>query len=234
MKSRPILVLSTVSILASLAIAQAKTGSPAKSAAHAAAPTTQFDRNLIKNGNAETEGPDEKHVPDWPVLEGFTGVKYGSVSGEWDWGLSGCASCGKRYLHLAFEGSTHELSVSQAVDVSASAQDIDKADVASSLSAYLGAFLNSDSTSIVQASFLDSSGKELAKIETQPYSTKDLPKAERGSTGLVECKTSGQVPAGTRKIVITWKATATGDSGDYLALGDNLSLVLTKPKDPQQ
>jgi len=35
------------------------------------------------------------------------------------------------------------------------------------------------------------------------------------------------VPAGTRKVVFTWQAKAMGTSGDYEALGDNFSLVLT-------
>jgi hypothetical protein len=66
-----------------LVLAQAKKAPPA--------PASQLNRNLIQNGNAEAEGEDEKHVPRWPQQEGFTEVRYGSVSGEWDWGLSGCA-----------------------------------------------------------------------------------------------------------------------------------------------
>ena len=188
-----------------------------------------LNHNLVKNGNAEAQGQDEKHVPAWGEKDGFTESRYGGVGGEWDWGLSGCVSCGGRYLRLQFEGETHELSISQTVDLSSLAADIDKKLLSASVSAWLGGFLNSDTTGIVTASFQDASGAELARIETTPYDTKLLPKAEKGSTGLVECKASGAVPAGTRKIIYTWKATATGDSGDYLGLGDNFSLVLAKP-----
>jgi hypothetical protein len=196
---------------------------------HTPTPPMLLNHNLVKNGNAEAPGQDEKHVPAWGEREGFTGVRYGSVGGEWDWGLSGCAGCGGRYLRLQFEAETHELSVSQVVDISSLSADIDKKLLSASVSAYLGGFLNGDTTGTVTASFQDASGAELGRIETTPYDTKLLPKAERGSTGLVECKASGAVPAGTRKIIYTWKARATGDSGDYLGLGDNFSLVLAKP-----
>jgi hypothetical protein len=193
-----------------------------------AAPASQLNRNLIQNGDAEAEGEDEKHVPRWPQQEGFTEVRYGSVSGEWDWGLSGCAACGNRYLRLQFEGDTHELSVSQTIDVSSIATDIDKKTVTASISAYLGGFHDSDTTGQIIVSFQDASGSELGKIGTAAYDTKQLLKAEKGNAGLVPCEVSGQVPAGTRKIVYTWKASATGTSSDYLGLGDNFSLVLTE------
>ena len=195
----------------------------------ASAQASLLNHNLVKNGNAEAEGADDKHVPAWGEKEGFTEDSYGSVGSEWDSGLSGCAGCGNRYLRLQFESGTHELSISQTIDVSSLAADIDKKSVTASVSAYLGGFLNSDTTGVVTAYFQDASGAELGKIETTPYDTKQLPKAERGSTGLVQCQASGTVPAGTRKIVYTWKANAIGDSGDYLGLGDNFSLVLSKP-----
>ncbi len=195
----------------------------------AATPTTIFGRNLLKNGNAEVETNDSKKVPGWEAVEGLTVAKYGSVSGEWDWDLPGCSGCGKYYLRLQFEGTIHELATSQTVDVSSGAADIDHKPVTASVSAYLGGFRDSDKTGTVIASFQDGSGKELGTVETKPYDTKELPKAERGSTGLVQCQASAQVPVGTRKIIFTWKGKSTGESSDYLALGDNFSLVLTLP-----
>jgi len=195
--------------------------------------TTQFDRNLLKNGGGEIEGAESKDVANWKRIEGLTGAKYGSVSGEWDWGLSGCASCGTFYLRLQFDSSTQELSTSQTVDVGPSAAEIDKGNVTAKISAYLGGFLESDTSGTVSASFQDADGKELGKVETKPYETKTLPKPEKGSSGLTLCEASGAVPAGTRKIVYTWKASATGTSGDYLGLGDNFSLVLSLPKTAQ-
>lgn len=191
-------------------------------------PPSQLGHNLIKNGNAEVAGQDADHVPEWGQHGGFSEAEYGSTSGEWDWDLSGCASCGKHYFRLAFGQDTKELSVTQTIDVAAIAGEIDKKPLTASVSGWLGGFHDSDTTGQIIVSFQDAAGKELAKVETKPYDTKQLPKAERGDTGLVLCQSTGQVPSGTRKIVFTWKASATGDSGDHLGLGDNLSLILSE------
>ena len=202
----------------------------AKSVAAAKAPVTQFDRNLLQNPGAETRGKDDKDVRGWAKAEGLSDNEYGSVSGEWDWGLSGCSSCAKYYLRLEFGSGVHELVTSQTIDVAPSSAQIDKSGVTASISAYLGGFLKSATVATISASFQDAAGKELGRIETKPYDTSTLPKAQSGSTGLTLCEASGTVPVGTRKIVFTWKATASDDSGDYLGLGDNFSLVLSLPK----
>lgn len=220
----PCLAVMTLTLVSTIAGAQTKRPAPPTRM-----PASQFDHNLLKNGTAETEGKTIEDVPGWTKTEGLQLVKYGSQGSEWDWGLSGCPTCGDHYLRLAFGESVHELSTSQTIDLSASANEIDKQPVAAAISAYLGGFLNSSTTGQVMASFQDAAGKELGKIETTRYVTATLPKAESGSTGLVLCQASGRVPQGTRKIVFTWKADATDDSGDYLGLADNLSLVLTIP-----
>jgi hypothetical protein len=222
MKVHVLALAAAVCFVPTIASAQAKPAAPKAQTA----PTTQFDRNLLKNGSAEAEGKDEKQVPGWTLIDGLTENKYGSVSGEWDWGLSGCKGCGVRYLRLDFNSGTHELATSQTIDVTPSAKQIDGGDVTAAISAYLGGFLNSSTTATISASFQDATGKELGKIETKPYDTATLPKAERGSAALTECDASGAVPSGTRKIVFTWKAKALDDSGDYLGLGDNFSLTL--------
>ncbi|MGO8813578.1 MAG: hypothetical protein ACLQVG_02790 [Terriglobia bacterium] len=191
---------------------------------------SMFGRNLLKNGNVEADTEDNKKVPDWSPADGFTVAKYGSNSGEWDWGLSGCTGCDNYYVRLAFEGKAPAPSTSQTVDVSAAAAKIDQKIVTAAISAYLGGFQNADTTSTLTASFQDAAGKELGTLQTQPVNMTQLPKAERGSTGLRLCENSGPVPAGTKKIVFTWSAKTTGTSGDYLALGDNFSLVLNIPK----
>ncbi len=189
-----------------------------------------FSVNLLKNGTLEAATDDAKKVPDWKPADGFTVVSYGSVGSEWDWGLSGCPSCGKQYVRLQFGDTVHELSTSQIVDISAASSDIDKGNVTADASAWLGGFQDADTTSVIEVSFQDASGKELGKFATDPVDMTKLPKPERGSTSLVLCQKSATVPAGTRKIVFTWHAKATGDSGDFLALGDNFTLSLAKPK----
>jgi hypothetical protein len=205
----------------------------AKSAAPKAA-VSIFGRNLVKNGNAEAATEDSKKVPGWGSLEGFSVAEYGSVSGEWDWGLSGCAGCGKQYLRLEFEGTTHEKEISQTIDVTPASSDIDQNKVIAKAAVYLGAFHDADTTSQVTISFQDDAGKVLGEMATAPCDTKSLPKAERGSTGLAPYQAGHPVPSGTRKIVYAWKAKATGDSGSYIALGDNFSLELSVPPPPPQ
>jgi len=189
---------------------------------------TLFGRNLLKNGNAEASAPDQHKVPGgWQLMEEFTVATYGSVSGEWDWGLSGCADCGKSYVRLQFQDKK-EIATSQTADIASSAEAVDAGKVSATIQAFLGGFLESDTTSVISASFLDSKGAELGSMETDPIDVAKLPKATSGSTGLSPCQKTGIVPAGTRSIVFAWKARATGDSNSYIALGDNFSLVLTK------
>lgn len=220
-------------VLVALAITVLPGFSPLHSQKKTSAIATFWGHNLLKNGSAEASTDDPKNVPAWGRLEGFDVAAYGSEGGEWDWGLSGCATCGKQYLRLQFGEGTHELSVSQTVDASSGAAEIDKGLATAAFSAYLGGFRNSDTTGQLAVSFQDASGKELGTAASKPYSSAELPKAERGDTGLVLCPASALVPAGTRKIVFTWKGQATGDSGDYIALGDNFSLVLTVPPPPK-
>jgi hypothetical protein len=189
-----------------------------------------FDRNLLKNPNIELPITDPNKVPGWTDAKGLQQAVYGSVSGEWDWGLTGCTGCGKQYIRLDFEGTVHELSTSQTIDVASAADAIDKGKVTAATQAWLGAFHGADTTSTIDLSYQDAAGKELGKLATTPVDTNSLPKAQSGDTGLVLCQTKGAVPAGTRKILFTWHAKSTGESGQYLALGDNFSLVLTAPQ----
>jgi hypothetical protein len=63
----------------------------------------------------------------------------------------------------SLQGNTHELAVSQTIDVSSLAGDIDKKSVTATVSAYLGGFHDSDTTRQIIASFQDASGRELGK-----------------------------------------------------------------------
>jgi hypothetical protein len=189
-----------------------------------------FGINLLKNGALEAATEDNKKVPDWKSAPGFSVNDYGSVGSEWDTGLSGCAVCGTRYARLQFGDVVHELSTSQTIDVAPVSADIDKGNITATVSAWLGGFQNADTANLLEVSFQDAAGKELGKLATTPVDTAKLPKAERGGTSLVLSQISGAVPAGTRSIVFTWDGKASGVSGDYLALGDNFSLVLSKPQ----
>ena len=125
MKLCVIFAIVGLGISSPIAGGPSRTASPSKAVSPkkktATAPTTQLDRKLLKNRGGEAKGKDSKHVPDWQPADGLTEVKYGSVSGKWDWGLCGCATCGNRYPRLAFEVPRHELSTSRTIDVTQSA-----------------------------------------------------------------------------------------------------------------
>jgi hypothetical protein len=221
--SRTLLCLSLLScLLAGPVFAQTKT-KPAASQTK----VQIFDRNLLKNGNAEAAYVESKKVPSWPTVEGFSVAPYGSVSGEWDWGLSGCPSCGKQYLRLQFMDKK-ELSVTQTMDVAAAAEKIDAGKATARISAYLGGLVDGDTSGVISASFQDAAGKELATMATDPFDAAKLTKCERGSTGLTPVEKSAAVAAQTRKIVFTWtgQATATPIPTSALAIASRLSLHL--------
>ncbi|HWA61415.1 MAG TPA: hypothetical protein VG939_08570 [Caulobacteraceae bacterium] len=193
-----------------------------------AAPAT-FGANLLKNPSAET--PSEgAAVPGWsgpPTV--FDADDYGHQSGEWDWGLSGCAACGKRYFRLQFEGEQDQQpAAEQTVDLSGAAADIDAGKVRARISGELGGYRDSDTTAWVEAVFEDGAGRVLATLKTVPFDPAALPAPERGSTSLTPLQAQGPVPAGTRKARFRFVAKATGASGSYLGLSDDLALVLTK------
>jgi hypothetical protein len=188
--------------------------------------TSIFGPNLLQNGSAEIQTGNYTKVPGWSPANGFEVAKYGSFSGEWDSGRSGCADCGKYYLRLAFAGTARGPSTSQTVEVSSAATEIDHGKVTATVSAYLGGYIKSDTTSVLMASFRDAAGKELGTLRTRGVDTSELPEPKSGSAGLRRCEASGRVPVGTRKIIFTWHAISTGTSGEYLAVGDDFALHL--------
>ena len=222
------LIVACLACASSLHAQQISSGSKASSAAATAKAASLFGHNLLINGNAEAQMKG-KAVPGWgDPQEGFSTPEYGSVGSEWDWGLSGCPACGKQYFHLEWEADGGERSFSQVVDVSHQAAAIDAGKVTGTLDGYFGAFRDADTSDHLVATYFDESGKELGMIETPWVDTKALQPAKAGSTSLMALEAHGPVPAGTRKIAVKLVAKATGTSGSYLGLADNLSLVLNQ------
>ncbi len=188
-----------------------------------------LDRNLLRNSGAESEPQgDDKIVPDWAPKKAVEAPEYGSVGGEWDWGVSGAPGGGRRYLRISFENPIKDKSVTQRVDVSALAKEIDAGAISAKVSGYIGGMQDSDTGVEVIAVFEDARGKVLGNMPTDEVDTKSLPKPSVGGASMVPREKSGPVPVGTRRIVIQFFAHPTGSSGSYLALADNLSLVLTR------
>ncbi len=124
-----------------------------------------------------------------------------------------------------------ERSFGQVVNVAREAAIIDEGKVAVTLSGYFGAYRESDTTDHLVATFQDESGKSLGSMETALVDTKALPAVEKGATSLMFLDAHGTLPKGTRNVEVKLVAKATGESGSYLAVADNLSLVLTPPKE---
>ena len=114
--------------------------------------------------------------------------------------------------------------LTQTVDLSAAASDIDTGTVAYTLSGDLGGFLIDPSATSVTVDFLDANGVKLGTGGIEPVTVFD-----RGfQTGLFERETSGTIPVGTRSALVV--ATFTDRNpvlGNYNnAYADNLSFTV--------
>ncbi len=192
-----------------------------------------LDRNLLVNAGAEQPVNGQNAVPGWgPAQEGFVAEPYGHTTTEWEWNLSGCAGCGKQYFRVFWEGSeTSSRTISQTIDVTPAAADVDAGRVQARLAGYLGTIRNTDTTGHLQAVFLNATGQSLGDgpVETAPFDSKSLPKAREGDASIVRFQAEGAVPAGTRKIRVSFVVRPTGGSGAYYGFADQLSLHLFRP-----
>ena len=188
-----------------------------------------FGHNLLKNPGAAEEVEPGK-VKDWPG-ESVSTSTYGHTSGEWDWNVEGAPKGGCCYFRLAWDGEISQKEMSQEVDLSPAAQEIDAGGVTATASAYLGSMVDSNTAGQLSLTFLDAQGQTLSTLQADVVKPDSLPKPSVGSASMVSTQTSGEVPKGARKAVfkITSKTNAE-PGGDYAAYADNLSLVLVEPK----
>ena len=193
-----------------------------------------FDRNLLVNAGAEQAMNDQNAAPGWgPAQEGFVAEPYGHTTTEWEWNLSGCAGCGKQYFRVFWEGSENSSrTISQTIDITPAAADVDAGRVQARLAGYLGTIRNTDTTGYLQAIFLSATGQPVGgggPVETAPFDSKKLPKAREGDASIVPFQAEGRVPAGARKIRVSFVVRPTGGSGAYYGFADQLSLQLFRP-----
>jgi hypothetical protein len=204
--------------------------------------------NLIVNGNAEYVavngqmqlGPGAAVAdtvtappPDWTVAGTINEVKYGAeddVPGPND---PGPPDRGSNFFWGGPDDGHDVHTARQSVDVSAAAADIDAGKVTFTLSGYFGGYSSQDDNTVLQAGFLGASttagtgGPVLLTAATKPVLAVD-----RGSnTGMLPRSSTGQVPAGTRSIVLTLIMTRM-EGSDNDASADNLSLVLAPGTTP--
>jgi hypothetical protein len=115
--------------------------------------------------------------------------------------------------------------ISQTIDLSALAADIDDPGVDYALSAWLGGRGALPAAAQFSARFLNGAGVPLGTNRLGPVTADD----RGGVTGLVERSATGQLPVGTRLVEFVLSAQATAVTND--ASADNLSFVLTPRPD---
>jgi hypothetical protein len=116
--------------------------------------------------------------------------------------------------------------ISQTIDLSAIAADIDYSGVDYVLSAWLGGRGTQSAAAQFTARFLTGVGVPLGTNRLGPVTATD----RAGVTGFLERSATGQLPAGTRLVEFTLLAQASSVTND--ASADNLSFVLTPRADP--
>ena len=113
------------------------------------------------------------------------------------------------------------------IDVLAGSGIIDVGNALFNLSGFLGGFDGQGDNAVFQAFFRDASNATLGTASIGPVTLGD----RAGLTGLLERSTSGQVPLGTRTILV--ELNMIRFSGFYNdGYADNLSLVLTNTTPP--
>ena len=187
--------------------------------------------NLLQNPGAEDgagsqDGVQPVPIPGWKTAvvkadgsrAGFTAIAYGATNFP-DATVGAAINGGKNFF--AGGDNTIVSTASQTVDVSSVATDVDAGKVAASISADIGGFSSQDDYGVVRVNFGDGAGKALGSISLGPVTS-----AARGvKTKLLPKSAAGNLPPGTRAIVVTMIATRFAGSFDD-GYFDNLDLEL--------
>lgn len=187
-------------------------------------PAAAWGANLIVNGDAEA-GPGTPDamtpvtdIPGWTVTGRYDVVVYGArgdVPGVDD---PGPTDRGKNFFTGGFNDAVS--TATQQIDVSSQAAAID-AGATYTLSGWVGGYATQSDGAVVAIQLTGTNGRGLGQAQIGPVTPSD-----RGSrTSLLQRSVRGDVPRGTRTIVVT--VTMTRRDGAYNdGYADNLSLVL--------
>lgn len=213
--------------------------------------------NLLTNPGAEfgddsPSGNSTVSIPGWTVTGTPTVIEYGATRNSWPIGTSfpmpdlpafmgyptarsGPADGGAQFFG---GGNVATSTLTQTVDLTGAAAQIDLGTVAYNLGGWLGGWLINPSSASVKVDFLDSNQLYLGAGQIGPVTMFD----RWFQTGLRERETSGLLPEGTRfaKVVVTleaWDPIFIGLNADYNpAFADNISFTigadLPAPADP--
>ncbi|MGB2938710.1 MAG: hypothetical protein WBD38_00215, partial [Candidatus Dormiibacterota bacterium] len=182
-----------------------------------------FGHNLVVNGNAEANAGAVNDTTvvapqGWQTTDKFTVIKYGAA------GVIGTNDPGPpdRGSNLFAGGPDNpKSSATQTIDVSQGGGGIDSGDKKYTLSGYLGGFETQGDNATVIATFQDANGNSLGTDKVGPVTEA----ARKNQTSLVKSEATGNVPKGTRKIVIEIDMLRTaGNYNDGYA--DDVSLTI--------
>ena len=184
--------------------------------------------NLIVNGDAETDttaigdGAADHDVSAWENETGiFTVVRYGAPTGFPTSTDPGPTNRGIFF----FEGGTAAASSgSQVIDLSGCSSQIDGGAQQFNLSGFLGGFQNQEDSARAIITFKNDAGSPIGTAAIGPVTA-----TERANvTGLIERRSTGSVPVGTRTVEVVLQMTrVAGTNNDGYA--DNLSFMLSSP-----
>lgn len=189
----------------------------------AAAPVA-FGANLIVNGDAEA-GPGTPdamkpvtEIPGWTTTGRYDVVVYGARGDVPAVNDPGPTDRGKNFFTGGFNDAVS--TATQLIDVSSQAAAID-AGATYALSGWVGGYATQSDGAVVAIQLVAANGRGLGQAQIGPVTPSD-----RGSrTSLLQRSATGDVPRGTRKIIVT--VTMTRRDGAYNdGYADNLSLVL--------
>jgi hypothetical protein len=167
--------------------------------------------------------PGAEHGGAWTLTGGFVRERYGVFPFP-SAAAGGALGAGEAFFAGGPEAAS---SATQVVSVHRFAPEIDGGDASATLSALLGGFRSDPDSAAVEATFLDPSGRPIARTAVAGPAP-----AERAQvTSLLARGRSDAIPPLTRRILVTLRATRASKSYND-AYFDNVALVASAPGAP--
>jgi len=200
-------------------------------------PPARYGTNLIFNGDAEANsGTNNYYIVDdnqkidrgvawWFDAEPITIGVYGSHPNFPTPTSPGPTNRGRNFFLGGWCPNSNAV-MSQRIDISNLACDIDQLGVEYDLSGFLGGAGANTASATFTARFLDADERLLGTAQIGPVTAAD----RGGVTGLLERHTTGRLPVGTRLVEFVLAMTAPQRTND--ASADNLSFVLSPAPAP--
>jgi hypothetical protein len=198
---------------------------PAASAAAAVPPG-----NLLANPGAEggPGAPDSATIdapPGWTAIGDATAVQYGASGGFPTAADSAALGGGANFFAGGPDGAANALT--QTVDVSGAATEIDGGGVTATVSGDFGGFAGQNDDAQLTVTFQSAAGTALGTLASPPVTLAD----RNGNTALVFRTASAGVPVGTRSLGVRLDMVRV-DGAYNDGYADNLSVTLSTQPQP--